>query len=151
SEPQIQRNGLGGENQILVQLPGVDDPGRVKDIIQSTARLELRESRGGPYPNEQAALAASNGLLPPGMGLLHGRDRGENQDAVYPVARIPVVSGTDIRDAREGTKSDTNQPIVNFYLTAAAGKKFAAFTGAHLKNGPDPANLAIVLDERVIS
>jgi len=151
SEPQIQRNGLGGDNQIMVQLPGVDDPGRVKDIIQSTARLELRESRGGPYPSEQAALAANNGLLPPGMVLLHGRERGENQDAVYLVSRIPVVSGTDIRDAREGTKSDTNQPIVNFYLTAAAGKKFAAFTGAHLKSGPDPANLAIVLDNRVIS
>ena len=43
SEPMIQKNGLG-ENQILVQLPGVDDPGRVKDILSSTARLELREA-----------------------------------------------------------------------------------------------------------
>jgi len=153
SEPLIQRNGLG-DNQILVQLPGVDDPGRVKDIIQSTARLELREARGGPFPGEDAARQANGGLIPPGMALLHGKERGEgsqNQDAVYLVSRIPVVSGTDIRDAREGAKSDTNEPIVNFYLTPAAGKKFSVFTGAHLKSGPDPANLAIVLDERVIS
>jgi len=151
SEPQIQRNGLGGANQILVQLPGLDDPGRVRTIIQSTARLELHESRGGPYPSEQAALAATQGLLPPGMELLHGKERGQGQDAVYLVSRVPVVSGTDIRDAREGNKSDTNEPIVNFYLTPTAGKKFSVFTGAHIKTGPDPANLAIVLDDHVIS
>ena len=47
SEPVIQQNGMGN-NQILVQLPDVDDPGRVKDIIQSTARLELRQGFGNP-------------------------------------------------------------------------------------------------------
>ena len=151
SEPQIQRNGLGGANQILVQLPGVDDPGRVKSIIQSTARLELRESRGGAYPTETAATQTTGGVVPPGMVLLHGRDRGESQDSVYLVSRIPVVSGTDIRDAREGTRAETREPIVNFYLTPSAGKKFAVFTAAHMKTGPDPANLAIVLDNRVIS
>ena len=150
SEPLIQKNGLG-ENQILVQLPGVDDPGRVKDIIQSTARLELRESRGA-YASEQEAMNAHNGVLPPNMVLLHGRpEKGGTGDEVYLVSRTSVVSGTDIRDAREGTKSDTNAPIVNFYLNPGPAKKFAAFTGAHLKSGPDPANLAIVLDNRVIS
>ena len=65
SEPLIQKNGLG-DNQILVQLPGVDDPGRVKEIIQSTARLELREAldHGQTYPTEQAALQAHQGILP---------------------------------------------------------------------------------------
>ena len=150
SEPLIQKNGLG-ENQILVQLPGVDDPGRVKDIIKSTARLELRESRGA-YASEQEAMSAHNGVLPPNMVLLHGRpEKGGSGDEVYLVSRTSVVSGTDIRDAREGTKSDTNAPIVNFYLNPGPAKKFAAFTGAHLKSGPDPANLAIVLDNRVIS
>src|SRR4029077_3327422 len=70
SEPLIQKNGLG-DNQILVQLPGVDDPGRVKDIIQSTARLEFRQGFGnqGGYDSEQAALQA-NGVLPPNTVLL---------------------------------------------------------------------------------
>lgn len=153
SEPVIQRNGMGND-QILVQLPGVDDPGRVKDIIQSTARLELREARGDPYPNEQAARAAQpGGILPPNMVLLHGRAEGAGggADVVYLVSRVPVVSGTDIRDARAGRSNETNQPIVNFYLTASAGKKFADFTERHKENGPDPSRLAIVLDNRVIS
>jgi preprotein translocase subunit SecD len=151
SEPLIQRNGMGN-NQILVQLPGVDDPGRVKEIIQSTARLELRESRG-VFSNEQEALQKTSGVLPPNMVLLHGKPEGRQGggDAVYLVSRTSVVSGTDIRDAQPGHKSDLNEPIVNFYLTANAGKKFAEFTELHKKNGVDPANLAIVLDNRVIS
>src|SRR6202140_5633733 len=48
SEPVIQEHGLG-QYQILVQLPGVDDPARVKEIMQSTAMLEIRQSLGGPY------------------------------------------------------------------------------------------------------
>jgi len=150
SEPVIQRNGMGND-QILVQLPGVDDPGRVKEIIQSTARLELREARGGPYRDETEALRANRGLIPPNMVLLHGIAPGGVGDVVYLVSRVPVVSGTDIRDARAGHKGDTNQPIVNFYLTASAGKKFADFTELHRKDGADPSNLAIVLDNKVFS
>jgi preprotein translocase subunit SecD len=153
SEPVIQKNGMGN-NEILVELPDVDDPGRVKDIIKSTARLELREARGGPYQNEQAARAQQpGGMLPPNMVVLHGRAEGTNggADAVYLVSRVPVVSGTDIRDARAGTKGDTNQPIVNFYLTSSAGRKFGDFTGLHKEGGADPSRLAIVLDNRVIS
>src|SRR5712671_394921 len=62
SEPVIQEHGLG-QYQILVQLPGVDDPARVKDIMQSTAMLEIRQSIDGQrsYPDEAAALAAHNG------------------------------------------------------------------------------------------
>ena len=149
SEPLIQKNGLG-ENQILVQLPGVDDPGRVKEIIQSTARLELRESRG-MYTNEDEAKRTLGVALPPGTELLHGKADSSGNDVVYLVSKIPVVSGTDIRDAREGNKSDTNEPIVNFYLNPGPSKKFGEFTLAHKTGGPDPANLAIVLDNKVIS
>lgn len=152
SEPAIQRNGLGGENQILVELPGVDDLNRAKDIIQSTARLELRESRG-VYPTEEAARQAQpNGLIPPNMELMHGKsDSKGGGEMVYLVARTPVVSGTDIRDASAGTKSDTGEPIINFYINPGPAKKFGEFTEAHRKGGPDPANLAIVLDNRVIT
>ena len=51
SEPVIQEHGLG-QYQILVQLPGVDDPARVKEIMQSTAMLEIKQSLGGPYSSE---------------------------------------------------------------------------------------------------
>ncbi|HEY2232623.1 MAG TPA: protein translocase subunit SecD [Candidatus Angelobacter sp.] len=153
SEPLIQKNGLG-ENQILVQLPGVDDPGRVKEIIQSTARLELREAldHGQTYPTEQAALQAHQGILPANTVVMPSKPRrGEQEGGFIIVSRVPVVSGTDIRSADPGNKSDTNEPIVNFYLTAAAGKKFGAFTAAHSKDSADPSNLAIVLDNKVIT
>ncbi len=151
SEPQIQENGMGN-NQILVQLPGVDDPGRVKDIIQSTARLELRQGfdNASGYDSEQSALAAHGGVLPPGTVMLHGIAGGnDQQDRVFIVGRIPVVGGTDIRDARPGTDS-TGRPNVTFNLTAAAGNKFGAFTSAHNETGSDPNHyLAVVLDNKV--
>ena len=151
SEPVIQRNGMGN-NQILVQLPGVDDPGRVKDIIQSTARLELRQGfdNQNGYDSEQAALQQHGGVLPPGTVLMHGSAGGAGTaDRVFIVGRIPVVGGTDIRDARVGTDS-TGRPDVDFNLTAAAGNKFGAFTSAHNETGPDPNHfLAVVLDNKV--
>ncbi len=150
SEPMIQKNGLG-DNQILVQLAGVDDISRVKDIIQSTARLELRESRQS-FPNEQAARAAFPNGIPPNMVLLHGKaDSSGGGERVYLVSRTSVASGTDIRDAREGTKAETNAPIVNFYLNPGPAKKFGEFTLEHMEGGRDPSNLAIVLDNKVIS
>jgi preprotein translocase subunit SecD len=151
SEPVIQRNGMGND-QILVQLPGVDDPGRVKEIIQSTARLELRQGFDGPggYANEQEALQAHSGVLPPNTVMLHGIAGGEDrQDRVFIVARVPVVSGTDIRTAEPGT-DQTGRPDVVFHLTAAAGNKFGAFTATHNETGPDPNHyLGVVLDNRV--
>jgi preprotein translocase subunit SecD len=152
SEPVIQKNGLG-DNQILVQLPGVDDPGRVKIILKSTARLELREAldHGTAYPTEQAALQAHQGVLPANAVVMPNKPKGGQDGGFTIVSRVPVVSGTDIRSADPGNKSDTNEPIVNFYLTAAAGKKFSLFTAAHSKDSADPSNLAIVLDNQVIT
>ncbi|HET6933829.1 MAG TPA: protein translocase subunit SecD [Candidatus Angelobacter sp.] len=153
SEPLIQRNGMGN-NQILVQLPGVDDPGRVKEIIQSTARLEIHQvfNGGQPYPSEQAALQALGGVLPPGRVLMHGSGSmggDTSADQVYLVSKIPVVGGTDIRDARPSTDQQ-GRPNVTFNLTAAAGQKFAAFTSAHNETGPDPDHyLAVVLDNKI--
>jgi len=133
-----------------VQLPGVDDPTRVKEIIKSTARLELRRAYGRGYASEQDALQANGGVLPPGTLLLPGR--GENGGSeIYVVSRNSIVSGTDIRDARVGSKSTTGEPIVEFNLTVPAGKKFGDFTEAHKEASSDPANLAIVLDNKVIS
>ena len=152
SEPLIQENGMGN-NQILVQIPGVEDIGRVKDIIQSTARLELRQGfdNQNGYESEQAALAAHGGVLPPGTVMLHGIAGGnDKQERVFIVARIPVVGGTDIRDARPSVDSQTGRPNVTFNLTAAAGNKFAAFTSTHNENSPDPNHfLAVVLDNKV--
>src|SRR5207249_3669019 len=75
SEPVIQEHGLG-DYQILVQLPGVDDPARVKEVMQSTAMLEIRQSLGGPYASQAEAMQAHGGVLPPDAVLMAGRSIG---------------------------------------------------------------------------
>ena len=151
SEPQIQENGMG-LNQILVELPNVQDTTRVQTIIKSTARLELRQGfdNANGYDSEQAALAAHGGVLPPGTVLMHGIAGGNDKtDHVFIVGRIPIVGGTDIKGASPGT-DDTGRPDVTFNLTAAAGNKFGAFTASHNETGTDPNHfLAVVLDNRV--
>src|SRR5579871_4128126 len=97
SEPTIQEHGLG-QYQILVQLPGVDDPGRVKDIMQSTAMLEIKQELGGPFPSEQAALQEKGGVLPADSLLLPGHAMpGAEADGQswYLVSRVSAVSGKD--------------------------------------------------------
>ncbi|HST79680.1 MAG TPA: protein translocase subunit SecD, partial [Verrucomicrobiae bacterium] len=70
-------------------------------------------------------------------------------DRVFIVGRIPVVGGTDIRDARP-SNDQNGRPNVTFNLTAAAGNKFGAFTSAHNEKGTDPNHyLAVVLDNKV--
>ena len=146
TEPTIQEHGLG-DYQILVQLPGVDDPARVKDIMQSTAMLEIKQSLGGPYPSEQAALQDKGGVLPPDAMLLQGHaapgattDSGE---AWYLVSRVSAVSGKDLRDAQP-SRDQNGQPSVSFTLTGEGGQRFYNFTSAHVGD-----SLAVVLDNRV--
>ena len=92
SEPVIQEHGLG-EYQILVQLPGVDDPARVKDIMQSTAMLEIRQAmdNGASYPSEAAALAAHGGILPPDSVVMKGRSIGRAADEPAASRRTPIT------------------------------------------------------------
>jgi preprotein translocase subunit SecD len=147
SEPVIQEHGLG-DYQILVQLPGVDDPARVKEIMQSTAMLEIRQAMNGgvAYKDEQAALAATNGVLPDNSVLMHGRNIGATgEDAVYIISRVSAVAGHDLREARVERNSNTNLPQVGFILTAEGGRRFANFTGQHVGD-----YLAVVLDNKVM-
>jgi preprotein translocase subunit SecD len=144
SEPVIEEHGLG-QYQILVQLPGVDDPARVKEIMQSTAMLEIRQSLGGPYASEQQALQDHGGVLPPDSVLLPGRSLGASQEGPmwYLVSRASAVTGRDLRNA-EQSRDENAQPSVSFTLTNEGGRRFAAFTGAHVGE-----NLAVVLDNKV--
>ena len=147
SEPVIQEHGLG-DYQILVQLPGVDDPARVKEIMQSTAMLEIRQvmNNGTAYKDEQAALAAVNGVLPDNSVLMHGRNvGGTGEDSVYMVSRVAAVAGHDLREARVGRSSTTNLPEVNFFLTAEGGRRFSNFTSQHVGD-----YLGVVLDNKVM-
>ena len=145
SEPVIQEHGLG-QYQILVQLPGVDDPARVKAIVQSTAMLEIKQSMGGPYGSQQQALQDRGGVLPEGTVLMRGRSIGRTDDTGetwYLISRASAVTGSDLRTA-ESSRDENGQPAVRFVLTGEGGRKFYSFTSAHVGD-----NLAVVLDNQV--
>jgi preprotein translocase subunit SecD len=148
SEPVIQEHGLG-DYQILVQLPGVDDPARVKEVMQSTAMLEIRAGmdNGRPYNSEQEVLAAHGGVLPPDSVIIKGKSVGSNSanqnDVYYLISRVSAVSGRDLRSAEAGHE-ESGRPDVIFTLTRDGGDRFFNFTSAHVG---DP--LAIVLDGKV--
>jgi len=147
SEPVIQEHGLG-QYQILVQLPGVDDPGRVKEIMQSTAMLEIKQSLGGPYSSEQQALQEHGGVLPPDAVIMPGRSIGATRDteggqAWYLISRASAVTGRDLRTA-EPSRDENGQPAVRFVLSGEGGRKFYSFTSTHVGD-----NLAVVLDNKV--
>ncbi len=148
SEPIIQQHGLG-QYQILVQLPGVDDPERVKVILQSTAMLEIKQVLGGPFTSEAEALQQNNGMYPPNSILMKFRGLANSVDEdnrFYLVTRTSAVAGADLRPngASVGRDTNTNQPEVSFNLTNEGGRKFGNFTREHIKE-----NLAVVLDDRV--
>lgn len=144
TEPTIQEHGLG-DYQILVELPGVDDPARVKDLIQSTAMLEIRQAIGGPYPDEQSALQANGGSIPPDQVILPGAtgQGGGGQPEYWVISRTSAVAGSDIRDAQP-SRDENGRPDVQFNLSNDGGRRFFAFTSQH-----QGEKLAIVLDNRV--
>ncbi len=146
NEPVIQEHGLG-QYQILVQLPGVDDPARVKEIMQSTAMLEIKQSLGGPYSSQQQALQDHGGVLPPDAVLMPGRSIGsrsdDNGEVWYLISRASAVTGRDLRDA-QSSRDENGQPAVKFTLSGEGGRKFYSFTSAHVGD-----NLAVVLDNKV--
>jgi preprotein translocase subunit SecD len=142
SEPVVQEYNLGSY-QILIELPGIDDLGRVRDVIQSTARLELHLVLGGPFTSEQDALQQLGGTVPYD-GKLVQTAPGVNPSGWYEIRRTAEVGGTDIRSARVSTNANTNEPEVEFFLTSAAGDHFADFTAAN-KGKP----LSVVLDNKI--
>lgn len=136
AEPQIQKYGFG-DDQILVELPGVDDLQQVERIIQSTARLEIHEVVGGPFQTEQEGAAS----LTPDAVIMQGGNNGQN--AFWALKRVAIVQGPDFRDARP-SKSETGQDDVSFNLTTGAGDRFYAYTSANIGK-----SMAIVLDNKV--
>lgn len=152
TEPVIQRQGLDGD-RIVVQLPGVDDPERVKKLIKNTAFLEFRlvdyPPGGGGVSSREEVLAQYGGQIPDHIEIKTGAVRGPEGQVLgqqyYGVERRSVISGRDLKNARPGL-GEFNQPVVNFYLTFEGGKLFAEATGANVGKG-----LAIILDGNVVS
>ena len=134
TEPQIAPYGLG-QNQILVELPGVSDMNEVKSMIKSTARLEIHAvvGEGQSYPTQQAALQSVGGALPPDEEVLPSEgELAGGGGGYYIVQRVAIVAGSEFRSATPGTNPNTGQRNVNFTLTDAAGDKFWDFTSQNV-------------------
>ncbi len=145
TEPSIAQQGAGGD-QILVQLPGVTDVNRAKEIIRSTGLLELKIVENGPVATRESLLV--NGQTPPGMEILPGASGvpGEAATTVYYlVRRVAAVSGADLRSARPSLDQN-GRPAVSFTLNSEGSRKFGTVTGQNIGRG-----LAIILDGRVHS
>jgi len=146
SEPQIQEYGLG-DNQILVDLPGVENESQIESIIQGTNRLEIHAVVGGPYKDEQEALASVGGSVPADQelksfsGVVEG---GSSVESVYVLQRASVVAGNDFRSADPSTNPNTGQREVQFTLTNEAGDKFYDYTSKNIGR-----NMAVVMNDRV--
>ena len=145
TEPSIARQPQGEE--ILVQMPGVTDVARAKDIMGKTAQLEFKLVEAGPASKEDL-LKQYNGTLPGEMEILPGpaeRGTGDTGTVYYVVRKIAPVTGQDLRVAKPGL-DENNQPAVHFELKSAGATRFGKLSGENIGR-----YLAIVLDNRVVS
>jgi preprotein translocase subunit SecD len=134
-EPLIQRQGT---DRILVQVPGLQDPTRLKELLGKTAKLDFRMVDVS-MPAEQAA----QGRAPPDDEILYSTTQPKTP---YLVEKRILVSGGDLTDAQPGFDQRTSEPIVSFRFNTSGARKFAQVTQ---ENVGKP--FAIVLDNQVIS
>jgi preprotein translocase subunit SecD len=145
AESSVQPTGRSdAEAELLVQLPGVDDPAHVKQLLQTQAVLEWDEVKDGPFNSREEALSKHGGVLPLNTKLVPTAVRGGQQEW-YLVSRGAIVHGTDIRDA-SAAQGELNRWETNFVLTQQAARKFETYTQANIGN-----RAAIVVDGVVIS
>ena len=142
AEPSIQRQ---GENRILVQLPGVQDPERAKALIGKTALLEFKllDDRADPE-------AAARGNVPEGDEVLYQRrvdkETGTERKLPFVVHKQTYLTGRDLSTARVSIDQNTSEPYVSVEFNAAGARAFADLTDANVGK-----RLAIVLDGNVHS
>src|SRR5215213_9197730 len=169
TEPTIQAHGSTNSHQILLQMPGIDDPERIKELLKSESRLELMKVVGASnpspsttYPTEEAARASLGGTVPPNRRVIPYDDRNEPTNAgsttppapgkatAYVVVESPsVIDGSELRSADAASNNpaggdDAYQ--INFTLKPGGAQKFGSWTAANVG-----AYMAVVLNDRVKS
>jgi len=129
-EPTIQRQ---GKSRIIIQVPGLDDPNRLKELLGTTAKLtfHLMDPRSNIDNVSRTSI------------ILYSRD---NTDLPYIVEKRSIISGENLIDAQPGFDPQTNQPIVNFRFDSQGARKFGKVTSDNVGKP-----FAIVLDNEVIS
>jgi preprotein translocase subunit SecD len=152
-EPTLQRHGAESSGQILLQMPGVDDPERVKKLIGANSSLKLMKVVGPPnpapvqtYPTEEAAKQSMGGVEPPNRKVLVYTDRdatptpsatpGQEPPKQYVVVEYPaIVDGSELRDANAVSRTGTdNDYQISFSLKPGGATKFGDWTSKNLNN-----------------
>lgn len=150
TEPTVEQYGASDSTaEILVELPSIDDPARVKEIIGSVAQLKIVEVKNeGPWKTKEDGLAAKGGILPLNTEILDWpAGIGNGSGSWYLVSRTAVITGQDLRSATARTDSQSpGRWEVAFNLSQDGGRKFGAFTGSHIGD-----RLAVVLDNQITS
>jgi preprotein translocase subunit SecD len=134
-EPVIQRQGT---DRILVQVPGLQDPTHLKELLGKTAKMEFRMVDSTVSPDQAQA-----GKVPPESEVLMSTS---SPKVPYVIKKQVLVSGGDLTDAQPGFDQRTSEPVVNFRFNTAGSRKFSQAT---TENVGQP--FAIVLDNEVIS
>jgi preprotein translocase subunit SecD len=132
-EPTIQREGAF---RILVQVPGLQDPSRLKEILGKTAKLDFR------MVDQSMTAEQATATHPPADSEILDGEGG----AKYVIEKRPLVSGGDLVDAQPGFDQRSSEPVVNFRFNSAGARKFAEATQQNVGRP-----FAIVLDNTVIS
>ena len=144
AEPIVAPHGVSGD-QILVQLPGVEDVDGAKEIIRSTGLLEIKLVEDGPAPSREMLLQTRSGVLPSDMEVVFGVTASLGSTDYYLVRRVAGVTGRDLRTAGP-TIDEYNQPAISFSFNREGARKFGNFTGANIGR-----SLAVIMDDRVES
>ncbi|MEL6437143.1 MAG: protein translocase subunit SecD, partial [Pseudomonadota bacterium] len=135
TEPVIQRQGT---DRIIVQVPGLDDPQRLKDIIGTTARLTFQMVDG-----ENSVEDALSGRPPVGTEVAFSTD---DPPIPYLLETREIVTGENLEDAQAGFDQVTSEPIVTFRFDGSGAQRFGRATQENVGRP-----FAIVLDDQVIS
>jgi len=165
AEPTLQTHGAQSSHQLLLQMPGVQDPERVKDILKGESRLELVHIVSPPSPSpateyatEQEAIASLNsgGVVPPNRRVLpyterieKSADPNEQKQTRWVVVELPaIIDGSELRNATaipaQGGRADDYE--INFSLKKSGADKFGAWTGSHINE-----YMGVVLNDEVKS
>ena len=158
AEPSIQRQ---GENEIVVELPGVKDPGRAIDLIGKTAQLEFKlvddeapiaaKLPSAVQPgDEESVLKEFADKIPPGDQILFERKLNSETGVVRKIPILlkkeAVLTGDSLSEAKVSLDSRFGEPYVSISFNAEGAKRFEEITGANVKK-----RLAIILDNNVYS
>ena len=161
-EPTFARHGATDSGQLLLQMPGVDDPQRIKDLIKAESRLQLMKVVSAPgnlqtYPTEQAALQSLGGTVPANRKIYPYTERDTPVTPNQPAADLPkqyvvveepaVIDGNELRDASAVSQTgNDNDYQISFALKPNGAQRFGEWTGKNVGNF-----MAVVLNNEVKS